>query len=392
MRIAYILSATNPNGGATKAFLSLLQGLTKKGIEPLIVCPDKNGIYNDFITMGIPTLALPYRPATYPYFRTIKERLLFAPRTIARQWLNRKAVKNLAQWLKDQNVDMIHTNVGIVDIGFKASRALDIPHIYHIREYADKDFGMHYFPNKRFFQKQLNDVHSYSICITKDIQNYHGENGKETSQVIYDGVHHKIVTFTKEEDKNYILYAGRIEYTKGLDLLLEAYAKAIKECKKDNFPKLKVAGFVQQQLFYEKLKHYIEIEKISEKVQWMGEVIDLKDYMRHAKALIIPSRSEGFGLCMPEAMFEGCLCVGHNTGGTKEQLDNGLKLKGKEIALRYNTTNELAGILKALYDGTIKKEETDSMTADAFDVVNKLYSTEANVENVFNFYNKILCK
>ena len=111
--------------------------------------------------------------------------------------------------------------------------------------------------------------------------------------------------------------------------------------------------------------------------------------MRHAQALVIPSRSEGFGLCMPEAMFEGCLCIAHNTGGTKEQLDNGRKLKRKEIAFGYNSTNELAEILKNLFNGTIKKEETDVMIADAFEVVNKLYSTEANAENVFKFYKEI---
>ena len=95
MRIAYILSATIPNGGATKAFVSLLQGLTKKGVEPFIVCPDEDGIYNEFVAMGIPTLALTYRPATYPYLRTIKDKLFFLPRTIARLLVNIKAARSL---------------------------------------------------------------------------------------------------------------------------------------------------------------------------------------------------------------------------------------------------------------------------------------------------------
>ena len=389
MRIAYILSATIPNGGATKAFVSLLQGLTKKGVEPFIVCPDEDGIYNEFVAMGIPTLALTYRPATYPYLRTIKDKLLFLPRTIARLLVNIKAARSLTRWLKDHHVEMIHTNVGIIDIGFKASRNLGIPHIYHIREYADKDFGMHYFPRKRSFQKQLRKSHSYSICITKDIQNYHREKDHVSSRVIYDGVHPATTTYPKEEKQGYLLYAGRIEPAKGLDLLLKAYTKVIRDCGKDSLPPLWVAGHIQQPLFHHELKQYIEDENIDGKVRWLGEVENIKEFMRHAQALVIPSRSEGFGLCMPEAMFEGCLCIAHNTGGTKEQLDNGRKLKRKEIALGYNSTNELAEILKNLFNGTIKKEETDVMIADAFEVVNKLYSTEADAENVFKFYKEI---
>ena len=66
--------------------------------------------------------------------------------------------------------------------------------------------------------------------------------------------------------------------------------------------------------------------------------------MRQAKAIIIPSHNEGFGRCMPEAMFNGCLCIGHDTGGTKEQMDNGTEATGEDIALRYQTEDQLTDI------------------------------------------------
>jgi hypothetical protein len=44
MRVLYVLNATIPNGGATKAFLSLLNQCRLYGIQPFIVMPDKDGI------------------------------------------------------------------------------------------------------------------------------------------------------------------------------------------------------------------------------------------------------------------------------------------------------------------------------------------------------------
>ena len=45
--------------------------------------------------------------------------------------------------------------------------------------------------------------------------------------------------------------------------------------------------------------------------------------MSKALALFVPSSFEGFGFITVEAMFCGCLVIGRNTGGTKEQFDNG---------------------------------------------------------------------
>ncbi len=388
IRIAYILSSTTAYGGATKAFRSFLQQLLPKGIEPLLVLPDREGIYEEFKAMGVPVFVSTYRAATFPYLRTRKDYLMFLPRTIARLIVNHRAAKRLTCWLRDKHIDIIHTNVGVIDIGFKASRRLNIPHIYHIREYADKDFGMHYFPTKRRFYRQLTDQGSYSICITRDIQDYHHQADKSTSRVIYDGVMPRRTTEVLPVSKRepFLLYAGRVEPTKGLDLLLEAYKK-YKETSEETLP-LYVAGSVSSKPFYEQVLQYVKDNGLTDDIHFIGEVPDIESYMQRARTLIIPSRSEGFGLCMPEAMFNGCLCIGHDTGGTHEQLENGLRLEGAEIALRYDNTEELSRLLCEITDR--KPEYYDTMTQRAFHAVNTLYSSEINGDNIYKFYQDIL--
>ena len=117
---------------------------------------------------------------------------------------------------------------------------------------------------------------------------------------------------------------------------------------------------------------------------------DIYDLMYNAKALIVPSRHEGFGFITAEAMFNGCLVIGRNTSGTKEQMDNGLKETGSEIALRFETEDELVNRLKEVEKNDIAYYR--DMILRAQQVVLNKYTTEAHAANVISLYKRLLCK
>lgn len=386
MKICYILNATTPYGGSTKAFLSLLNEEIRRGVTPFIVLPDKQGIYNELREAGIDVFSTIYRPGAYPNLGSLKDYFLFLPRLLARLSVNAKATYLLTKEIKKRHIDLIHTNVSVIDIGYRCSRILKLPHIYHIREYADLDFKIHYFPCKKTFHRHLDQEHSYSICITKGIQRHHEQHKSSRSKVIYDGIRPMVSSFPCTFDDSYLLYAGRIQYTKGLDMLLEAYALCVK--RHETVPPLKIAGGQTSANYFRSIKEFIEKNKLSERISFLGERKDLDELMSKATALIVPSRHEGFGLCMPEAMFKGCLVVAHNTAGTKEQLDNGVQETGQEIALRFESIEQLASILHtvSIADANVYND----MKLRAFNVVNKLYTSERSAEQVFNFYNEII--
>lgn len=386
MRIAYILNATTPYGGATKAFLSLLNEEIHRGVTPFVVLPDKRGIYNELREAGVDVFSTIYRPSAYPNTVSLKDYFLFLPRLLARLFVNIKAAYLLTKEIRKRHIDLIHTNVSVIDIGYRCSRNLKIPHIYHIREYADLDFNIHYFPSKKSFHRHLNQEHSYSICITKGIQRHHEQHHSSRSKVIYDGIRPMLSNFPCALDDGYLLYAGRIQYTKGLDLLLEAYALCVKN--HETILPLKIAGEPNSTNYYLKMKEFIERNELSEWISFLGERKDMNELMSKATALIVPSRHEGFGLCMPEAMFNGCLVVAHNTAGTKEQLDNGVQETGQEIALRFESIGQLASILHSV--SIADANAYTDMKLRAFNVVNKLYTSERSAEQVFNFYNEII--
>lgn len=388
MNVVLVLHTTDPFMGATKAVLRTLGLLREKGVKMYIIMPDDKGICEDLKRQGYSVLVVNHRPCAYPGHRNLKAKLLFFPRLIARMILNKMAVNRMVHYLQGKDINLIHTNTSIIKIGYDCSCKLGIPHIYHIREYADL-MGYHYFPRQRCFVRQLSK--SYSICITKDIQRHYGMKASGLSRVIYDGI--RPTAFTRPVRNGvgeYFLFAGRIEPNKGLDILLRAYKEYVSFA--HNVIPLYVAGGIggNQQQYMDMMKHYIIDNHLQQLVHFMGERDDIDVIMREARAIIVPSLYEGFGLCMPEAMFNGCLAIGHNTTGTKEQLDNGKEIHGAEIALRYDTETELTQHLIDVADKPI--ENYESNVERAFDTVNRLYSTEENAEQVYRFYHEIIGK
>ena len=77
---------------------------------------------------------------------------------------------NLEDVIKKFNPDIIHTNVSPITIGYRVAKELKIPHVWHIREYLDKDFKIKPFPSMNSLKNKLKN--SYSIAITKDVKNH----------------------------------------------------------------------------------------------------------------------------------------------------------------------------------------------------------------------------
>jgi len=386
MKVAYILHQTTSIGGGNKSFMEMLKGLMQKGVQPYIIMPNRDDLFHDFERMNIPTFVTTFRNNAYPDVQSWKDFLLFIPRLFARIIVNQKATNEVVQYLRDKKIDLIHTNVSVCNIGYKVARKMNLPHIYHVREYGDKDFNIHYFPSKKTLLKSLESPMSYTIFITKDIQKHFHQESKPASRVIYNGIQPRVSLLPTSENTDFFLFAGKVKPPKGLLELIIAYNR-YKACVSNNLP-LYVAGDTEDQAYYKKIQKFISDNHLNNDIKFLGVRKDINSLMRQAKAIIIPSWNEGFGRCMAEAMFNGCLCIGHNTGGTKEQMDNGISSTGQEIALRYNTEEQLVQLLCKVSNSD--KESFLAMKERAFQTVNNLYSSEANIQSVLMFYHYIL--
>ena len=385
MNVVYVLNTTYLFGGSVRSFLSMLYGLMERGVNPIVVLPDDDGVCRVLREKGIETIVLCFRPNTYPHNRTtLKDIFLFFPKLVARRVVNYRAVVRLTKLLRGRNIDLIHTNVSVIDVGMRASQKLGVPHLFHIREYGFLDFHEIYYPWPKAFRALMHK--SYTICITKHIQQSHGLMGNEKARVIYNGIDVPKIELSKLRKEGYFLYAGCIDPSKGLHVLLEAYANYLLSSALNY--ELWIAGDVNDYSYYEKVKLFIKSHDIAKKVKFLGSREDVFKLMQGAEAVVIPSRFEGFGRCMAEAMMNGCLVVAHNTAGLKELFDNGVEMSGREIGFRYETMEELSRCLlqvDALDDVRMKQ-----YLSCAYKVARGLYTPRVNVEKVFQFYEDIV--
>ena len=371
-------------GGATKAVMNLIDGA--KDVIPHFVLPDDTGIAEVLRQRHIRYSVLDYRMCVYPPLHRAQDFLLFVPRLIGRIWLNARATCRLAQLAKDWKADIIHTNTSVNDIGFRAARKLHLPHVWHIREYGISDFKFHHYPCVSLFRRKLKSKQSYTICITRDIQRYNHLLDWPTSRVIYDGVLHVNQTNLILPKQNYFLFAGRLEEGKGIEQLLFAYA--VYSVKMEHLCPLWIAGGTRESDYLDKLIRITEQLHISSNVRFLGWRNDMLPLMQHALALVVPSRAEGFGFVVAEGMFAGALVIGKNVCGIKEQLQNGFELTKQDIALGYETQDELVEYLSQVSQTGV--ESYIPMIKAGQQAVKQLYSIESHQQAVCQFYNDII--
>lgn len=389
MTVLYILISTDPFAGSTKSFLILLQGVLKSGVNAIVVVPDTDGIYDTLCRMGVKVVVVSSKGNTWTGARTLKHKILYVPRQLGRIMINWKAKRKILNLLKNEKIDIVHSNNTVTYMGRYVAENLNIPHIYHVREYGDKDFGLRYFPTNHSFHKHLEMHNVYTICITKDIQKHHGLSDNERSTVIYNGIiDNCIESSAGMEGRSNILYAGRIEPTKGLMELVEAYSLYIQQVTRP-LP-LIVAGQVYDPGYKHKIDEFVKSNHLGKYIKFVGQSNNMPELYKTSKAIVIPSVFEGFGRCMSEAMSYGCIVIGRNTGGTKEQFDNGFSLSGKEIGYRYNDPKELVKALLRI--DRLHKDEYVALQHLANNVVSQLYSVDNYVKSVLSLYKRILYK
>ena len=384
MNILYILNSNAQFSGASKSLKILLQGLIAREVKPYIVMPEDGPLRNELEDMGCEVLITNYRANAYPHFDNLKNRILFIPRLIARLVTIHLAIFKVDRWIKNKNINIVHSNVSVVNVGYHVAKRNSLPHIFHIREYGDKDFNIHLFPTRKIALKKVAD--SYTICITKDLQRYYGLESDPKSMVVYNGINDISKPLIQSTSRDYYLFAGRIEPTKGLLELVQAY-KLYHDSITNSLPLL-VAGNIGSQEYFDTIQQYITTNKLTNEIKMLGLRSDIESLMANAAAIIIPSHFEGFGRCMAEAMWNKCLVIGNDTGGTHEQFTNGNEYCGREIGLRYSNIPGLAKHLIEVHQNG--NDYYEQMRKDAYSAVTHLYSNESYINSVYNLYKTII--
>jgi glycosyltransferase involved in cell wall biosynthesis len=152
----------------------------------------------------------------------------------------------------------------------------------------------------------------------------------------------------------YLLYAGRIARNKGLELLLEALAGLPAA---ERPPTVLMGKDWGRRPTLETRARQLGVE---DSIRWLGHVPDAGAYravMRGARAFVLPSEYEAFGLVLLEAMACGVPVVATAVGGTPEVLEDG---RCGEL-VPYGDPGALAGAIQRAWS---RSREVESRIAE----------------------------
>ena len=385
MKILFISNSKSLSAGDSVALLHILETFKNFNVDILVTVPSEGSFLSKLDELGLVHKIINMPMSIYPPLKSFVDYVKLPYRILKYIIKENIAKRKLGDCIKEFRPDVIHTNIGPIRIGYSLAKKHGIPHVWHIREYQKEDFGMRPFPSINAMKNRYHDDINHCIAITKDIFDYFQLNNNK-DYVIYDGVIDKRqVKPINQHKQNYILFAGRLEDAKGIKVLLRAYDQYVINGGTLN---LLVAGRGNE-AYIKSCKELVSSTTLS-KVHFLGQRSDVFDLMYDARIFIVPSKREGFGFITVEAMFNGVLVIGHNTGGTKEQFDNGLKEANSEIAYRYNKSSELVDLLKKLE--IMPTDAYNRIAVQAQSVVCKLYDITTQAEKVYQIDQTIIKK
>lgn len=373
-KVLYIVHSSQM-GGATISFLNMVCSMKKVGYVPFVVYPDYNDVFIKMLDdNGIEHEGVKLTPLIL-HLNSLKSKLLY-PYHYARLFLRLKiTTRFMEQLVQSVKPDIIHTNTGIIHEGYFAARKFGIPHVWHLREYQDLDFGWHIFPSKKAFIHRLSN--SYVIAISRGIFN-HFKLSAVKDKVIYNGILSENDIAYISVKKKYFLCASRIVASKGHEDVVKAFAVF---CKQHPDYRLIILGDGHKQ-FISKLRKQAYRSGCLAQIDFKGHrtVQETVKFMREAKALIVASKFEGFGRMTAEAAFAGCVVIGRATGGTKEIIDMTGGMLFHDITGLIQAMNEVASMDENSYSHLVLQGQRLAV---------ENYSIERNIHNIAQYYSFI---
>lgn len=296
--------------------LTLLGELKKReNCELRVVLPARGPMEKELQTMKIEYVIIPF------WYSVRKLEAYHNTKEGVKEILNQIAVCRMKSEIKVFTPDYVISNSVAEDVGARAAQALQVKHIYYVREFLEEDFEICFRkPNraKTLIENADKVIFISNAIAQKYVNKYHIDRYK----IIYDGIHpeqyicrnHSILN----QSKIHLIQVGRLCEGKGT---LETI-KVVEKLEQERYV-LDLYGYGEPS-YVRKLEQYIEENHLGNRIHLHEFDDQIADRIKEKDILIMNSRSEGLGRVTLEGMLAGCLVLGRETGATAEIIQNGV--------------------------------------------------------------------
>lgn len=314
-------------GGASKSLVTLASELKERGHNVTVILPlIKGQVYNDLKKRKIRTHLMFFGwRVTSKYWNPLIRigfKILYLFEDLY--------VKSIVNIIKKYDIEIIHSNSSVIDIGIKAAIRANKPHIWHYREFQDF-YGFDYIPNKNKRIKLLSKSKGRVVLISyKLCEYYNDEVPQNIIRIIYNGIpnvflndKYRTSVIGKKERVRFLL-SGNFHRNKRHDIAIAA-AKILFEMGYRNF-ELLIAGAIANIADSEKYEKELRDQAMdmSDRIKFLGFVEDMVELRKNTDVELVCSNLEAFGRVTIEAMMGSNPVIASNSGANPELIEEGI--------------------------------------------------------------------
>lgn len=365
--------------GANKSLLHLITDLQERyNIKPIVLMPEEGLFSKELEKRNIQFLIAKFYNWMVVPNKGIKIKGLI------KHILNKKFIIQNKRIIKNLNIDIIHSNSSVCNIGIYLSESLKISHIWHIREFGKDDYNLEYSYSKKFIEKKYNSS-TYVITISQAIQEHYKNIVRSNKlKMIYNGINIDTEYRRIFKNKSIIQFCivGLVNESKNQIEVIQASKELINNGI-TNFC-INIIGGGEED-YIKSLEKTIEKNNLWKFVKLWGYREDVDILLEKMDVGIIPSKKEAFGRVTIEYMAKYMPVIGANTGGTSELIKDDLN----GFLYELEDYKDLADKMK-YFILNINNIEKIGKQAFLYSIEN--FSMKKNTDKIYDVYKSLINK
>ncbi|UZR94234.1 glycosyltransferase family 4 protein [Chondrinema litorale] len=304
--------------GANRSLIALAHQLQIKSYKVIVLLPTQGPLCKELEIRNIPYIIEEFYDEFY--YKRGFSRLLGLKRHIE----NRLNIGKILKVVNSIKPDIIHSNSSALQIGAKVAYKLNIPHVWHIREFGLQDYKAAYNMGLKNHLKWLNRS-AHIISISEALKNEVLSAVKAPISIIYNGVMseesmRKLPKQFRQSEKAVFALVASFRSEKGHKDALDAFIDVA-----DKLPKaeLLLVGDCDN-AFGNQLKEKVNQSGLTSRVKFPGFIDNPDEIYGEIDVLLMCSKSEAMGRVTAEAFAHSKPVIAFNGGANPELIENGI--------------------------------------------------------------------
>ncbi len=379
VRVAFLTHYTELYG-ANLSLLNLMDGLSGYGVVPHVIAPEGGDLIAELARRRIPAAVLPF-----DWWVSTRRTLAGATTRLVRSV---RAVPALVKQMTAWGTQLVYSNSSVFAVGAVAAGWLKVPHVWHLREFGDRDYDLLPDLGPRLRGRILRSADAM-IFVSHALRKafFPGGPPPTNSHVIYngvaraaefdarraaaDGVRGRVQPFT-------FALVGRFRDGKGQAVAIEAFAQVAGRFPNSRLLLVGGAGATGDQAYSDHCRALAAASGLAGRMEFWGYIPDPERAFLAADVALMCSRNEAMGRVTVEAMAAGRPVIGFDGGGTTELISHertGLLYRGGASELAAGMARYLSEPTAAVRHGDAAwhaaklKHTTEVYAASVWDVL-----------------------